>query len=163
MVVSHRHRSIMRIPNIFELSILSIYLHFNWQRCSLSTYISHSSWRPPARRRPAGGGGCSPRAASSPASPAASAQRRIRSSASGDGEAAATSQLLPPWRLERSLWWTTVHCTVHCTLQFALMSAYLQGNVLQKFANKAVTTEKLGFLYNFDFEQLGSSCLDFTV
>ena len=52
--------------------------------------------------------------------------------------------------------------TVHCTLQFALMSAYLQGNVLQKFANKAVTTEKLGFLYNFDFEQLGSSCLDFT-
>ena len=144
VVVSHRHRSIMRIPNIFELSILSIYLHFNWQRCSLSTYISHSSWRPPARRRPAGRGGCSPRAASSPASPAASAQRRIRSSASGDGEAAATSQLLPPWRLERSLWWTTIHCTLYTAVCFNV-SLFARGMLDKSLPIKLLQQNNRGF------------------
>lgn len=57
-----------------------------------------------------------------------SGQRRIRSSASGHAEAAATSQLLPPRGLERSLWWTAVHCTLH----FALMSAYLEGECSTK-------------------------------
>lgn len=82
--MSHRHRIIIRLPNISKslnlctlptLPILLLY--FNWLRCALPTYISHSSWRPPARRRPAGRGGCPPRAASSPASPASSGPRDL--------------------------------------------------------------------------------------